>query len=417
VLSPARRIERLGGEPEDLNPRSARTEKVDKCVFMISEKILSDTVMARKTRETVAVAMSGGVDSAVAAALLAQQGYEVIGLTMHLWTDEKGEEMSLNRASGCCSITTAQDAAAVAERMGFRHYVLNLSSEFHRDVVEDFGGEYLAGRTPNPCVRCNTYVKWQTLLDRARQMGCDYLATGHYARCGFEAERYVLRRARYLEKDQSYALWGLTQENLRRTLFPLGDLSKSEVREIARELDLVTAEKPESQDICFVPDDDYRRFLNDNFDAGLKLLGQGEIVDAAGAVLGYHEGIANYTVGQRRGLGISADRPLYVTRIDPAANRVHVGYDEECFTGEANLREMNWVSVPFSETPRRCAAKIRYREEPKPATLHPLDETQARLVFDDATRAVTPGQSAVLYDGDTVLAGGIIHDPATEVNP
>ncbi|MBU1636097.1 tRNA 2-thiouridine(34) synthase MnmA [bacterium] len=373
----------------------------------VAEKTISKKV-------SVAVAMSGGVDSAVAAALLQQEGHDVVGLTMHLWTDEKGQEMSLNRASGCCSINMANDAADVAERMGFRHYVLDLSQEFHSNVVKNFGAEYLAGRTPNPCIRCNTFVKWQTLLERARLLGCDYLATGHYARTERRGDRVALLRARYLEKDQSYALWGLSQESLSRTLFPVGNLEKPEVRRIARELNLAPADHPESQDICFVPDDDYRRFLNDNFGSELKLLEQGEIVGPDGGVLGYHRGIANYTIGQRRGLGIAADRPLYVTRIDPGNNRVHVDYDENCIFKEAHVREMNWVSVAYSEHAFRCIAKIRYRDEGHAATVFPTDSAQARIEFDEPVRAITPGQSAVFYENDAVLAGGLLYDPLLE---
>jgi tRNA-uridine 2-sulfurtransferase len=362
-------------------------------------------------KATVAVAMSGGVDSAVAAALLKQQGYEVIGLTMHLWTDEKGEEISLNRSSGCCSINMAKDAAAVAERMGFRHYVLDLSKEFHGSVVENFGAEYLAGRTPNPCIRCNTLIKWQTLLERAKLMGCDYLATGHYARTHREGDRFVLRKSLHTEKDQSYALWGLSQGSLSRTLFPIGELEKSEVRRIARELDLAPADHPESQDICFVPDDDYRRFMNANFGSQLQLIGQGEIVGPEGTLLGFHNGISNYTVGQRRGLGIAAERPLYVTRIDARQNRVHVDWDENCISDGAFVHEMNWVSMTPSSEPFRCIAKIRYRDEGHAATVYPAENDSARVKFDEQVRAVTPGQSAVFYDNDIVLAGGLLYIP------
>ncbi|MFZ5434029.1 MAG: tRNA 2-thiouridine(34) synthase MnmA [Calditrichota bacterium] len=365
---------------------------------------------ATHTKATVAVAMSGGVDSSVAAALLLQQGYDVIGLTMHLWTDPKGEEMSLNRASGCCSVTMSQDAAAVANRLGFRHYVLDLSKEFHGSVVENFGREYLAGRTPNPCVRCNTFVKWQTLLDRARRLGCDYLATGHYARVERSPDRFVMRRALYGEKDQSYALWGLSQESLSHTLFPLGGLQKSEVRRIAAELGLKTADKPESQDICFVPDNDYRRFLGDNFESELRVLERGEIIGPNGAVLGYHDGIAHFTVGQRKGLRIAVGKPLYVTRIDPIANRVYVDFEDQCFALSATVQDINWVSVGKPEQPIHCDVKVRYRDSGHAATVSPLSDDTALIEFDQPVRAVTPGQSAVFYDGDLVLGGGILSD-------
>ncbi len=359
-------------------------------------------------RPTVAVAMSGGVDSSVAAAILVEQGFDVVGLTMHLWTDEKGKEMSLNRASGCCSITMSQDARQVAERLGFKHYVLDLSKEFHGSVVQNFAGEYLAGRTPNPCVRCNTFVKWQTLLERARKIGCDYLATGHYARVDRSGERATLSRARHLEKDQSYALWGLSQDSLQHTLFPLGELPKSEVRRMAADLQLVTADKPESQDICFVPDNDYRRFLKDNFSSELTMLDKGEVIGPGGKLLGYHEGVAHYTVGQRKGLGISADRPLYVIHIDPAANRIYLDYDEQCFFDSAHAYDSNWVSVAEPESEIECTVKVRYRDEPHPAVVTPGPNRTAAIRFQKPVRAVTPGQSAVFYDGDLVLGGGVL---------
>lgn len=362
----------------------------------------------------VAVAMSGGVDSSVAAALLARQGCEVIGLTMHLWTDPAGEELALNRASGCCSITMTQDAAAVAGRIGCRHYVLDLSKEFHGAVVENFGREYAAGRTPNPCVRCNTFVKWQTLLKRARRMGCELLATGHYARSDRLNGRQRLLRAGDPDKDQSYALWGLSQASLARTVFPLGDLTKTEVRALAAELGLATADKPESQDICFVPDNDYRRFLIDNFTGELPVVQRGEIIGPAGETLGYHDGIAGYTVGQRKGLGIAHRRPLYVTRIDAAANRVHVDYDERCVAALAAVRDANWVSIAAPEIPLRCGVKVRYRDTPHPAVVTAGREGTAQIEFDAPVRAVTPGQSAVFYADDVVLGGGVIDEHELE---
>jgi tRNA-specific 2-thiouridylase len=357
--------------------------------------------------------MSGGVDSSVAAALLVEQGCDVVGLTMHLWTDEKGQEMSLNRASGCCSITMSQDARQVAERLGFKHYVLDLSREFHGSVVQNFAGEYLAGRTPNPCVRCNTFVKWQTLLERARRIGCDYLATGHYARVEHSGDREVLRQARYREKDQSYALWGLSQDSLRHTMFPLGEFTKGDVRRIASELGLVTADKPESQDICFVPDDDYRRFLKDNYTSELRVLDKGEIIGPDGRLLGHHEGIAYYTVGQRKGLGISADRPLYVTRIDAATNRVFLDYDEQCFFDSAHVHDTNWVSIAEPDDALECSVKVRYRDLPHPAVVTPGPERAATIKFHDPVRAVTPGQSAVFYAGEVVLGGGVFSHQET----
>ncbi|RPH95350.1 tRNA 2-thiouridine(34) synthase MnmA [candidate division KSB1 bacterium] len=360
--------------------------------------------------KTVAVAMSGGVDSSVAAALLKLQGYDVIGLTMHLWTDPRGEEMDVNHASGCCSFGMARDAAAVAARMGFRHYILDLSREFHDCVVKDFVAEYERGRTPNPCVLCNSRIKWQTLLERASRMGCDYLATGHYARIERKADRFCLLRSLNTEKDQSYALWRLSQESLSRTLLPLGDLTKTDVRKFAAEFGLNVADKQESQDICFIPDNDYRRFLRDHTvqESGSKA--QGEIIGTDGRVLGYHEGIASYTVGQRRGLGISASRPLYVTRIDPAANRVYVAYDEDCFSDEAMAEDVNWLSISEPKEAIDCGVKVRYRDSTHEARVCPLAKNRVRIQFAEPVRAVTPGQSAVFYKGDTVLGGGVLSD-------
>lgn len=359
--------------------------------------------------------MSGGVDSSVAAALLVEQGYDVIGLTMHLWTDEKGEEMSLNRASGCCSVTMSQDAREVAERLGFKHYVLNLSKEFHGSVVENFAGEYLRGRTPNPCVRCNTFVKWQTLLEKARKLGCEYLATGHYARVERTSGRAMLRRASYPEKDQSYALWGLSQHSLNHTLFPLGDLPKSKVRELARGLELVTADKPESQDICFVPDNNYRRFLQDNFGSQLKVLGGGEFIGPDGQVLGRHDGISSFTVGQRKGLGLSVGRKMYVTKIEPATDRVYVDYDENCADEIAFGHDSNWVSIAEPAGAIQCEVKIRYRSEAVAAIVTPLADNKVKIEFEQPVRAVTPGQSAVFYRDDYVLGGAILSGTEGEI--
>ncbi len=286
--------------------------------------------------------------------------------------------------------------------------MLNLSKEFHGSVVENFAGEYLRGRTPNPCVRCNTFVKWQTLLEKARKLGCEYLATGHYARVERSAGRAMLKRASYPEKDQSYALWGLSQFSLNHTLFPLGDLPKSKVRELARGLELETADKPESQDICFVPDNNYRRFLQDNFSSQLRVLGGGEFIGPDGKVLGRHDGISNFTVGQRKGLGLSAGRPLYVKRIEPETDRVYLDYDENCLENLAFAHDVNWVSIAEPTEPLECEVKIRYRSEPMAALITPLGEKQVKIEFREPVRAITPGQSAVFYRGDYVLGGAIL---------
>lgn len=380
-------------------------------VKLFQERELSDREKHTDRGKVVGVAMSGGVDSSVAAALLHQQGYDVIGLTMHLWTDESGRKMFLNRTSGCCSVEMAQDAARVAEKMDFRHYTLDLSKDFHQSVIRNFGKEYLSGRTPNPCVRCNTFVKWQALMGRARRMGCDYFATGHYARVSHDGDRSRLWRAGYLEKDQSYALWGITQEGLSRTLLPLGELDKNDVRQLAADLGLATAGKPDSQDICFVPDNDYRRFMDENFGSEMQERESGEIIGPGGQLLGHHDGITNFTIGQRKGLRVSVGRPLFVKRIDTQTNRIYVDDEDECRFIAAGAFDVNWVSVDPPQSSLSCHVKIRYRDKPHPAVVIPDGDSRVYIEFTEPVRAVTPGQSAVFYDGDLVLGGGVLTDP------
>ncbi len=356
-------------------------------------------------RGPVLVAMSGGVDSAVAAALLAEEGHEVIGVTMKLWCYAEGPAPS----RGCCTLEAIDDARAVARRMGFRHYVLDLEDTFRDHVLEDFVGEYLRGRTPNPCVQCNNWLKFGELVRRADALGCASVATGHYARRGSDAAGgATLLRAADPGKDQSYVLWGLAQPVLRRALFPLGGMTKEEVRAKARALGLSVAGKRESQDICFVEGRSYPQFLAERFPDRVRASRRGEIRDGAGRLLGAHEGIHAFTVGQRRGVPVATGERVYVTAIDPASGRVTVGREEALYARTARLSR---VSYPSGEAPGgalRGRGKIRYLHEPSPATLEPEGPDAARVVFDEPQRAITPGQSLVLYDGDRVAAGGVI---------
>ncbi len=369
-----------------------------------------------------AVAMSGGVDSSTVAAILRAQGQPVVGLTMQLWNqrrlpglhgDGPVEHGSTALTTGrCCSLDDVYDARRVAEHLGFPHYVVNFEQRFEETVVRPFISEYLAGRTPIPCTLCNNHVKFDQLLVTARQIGADRLATGHYARIRHNpaTRRYELLRARDDSKDQSYFLFGLTQEQMARTVFPLGEWTKEEVRALARESRLPVAEKPESQEICFVPAGNYVRFIEAYLGERGEALpaAAGEVVTTRGEVLGQHQGVHRYTVGQRRGLGVAAGRPLYVVGIDRGANRVVVGEESELRAAACDVRDVNWMSCARLEQPARVMAKIRSRHEPTPATVEPLDANTARVRFDTPQRAVAPGQAAVFYDGERVLGGGWI---------
>ena len=366
--------------------------------------------------ETIAVAMSGGVDSSTVAAMLAHEGGAVVGLTLQLWDQTRlaGKHgiPDAPKAGRCCSLDDVYDARRVAEHLGIPYYVVNQQERFEADVVRPFVAEYLAGRTPIPCSLCNNHLKFDQLLKTAQSIGASRIATGHYAVNEYDSarQRWILKRPTDLAKDQTYFLFGLTQEQLAHTLFPLGRMTKPEVRDVARQHGLALAEKPDSQEICFIPGGDYKQFLT----AYLEEQGQqlpetaGELTDSSGAVLGHHEGIFNFTVGQRKGLGVSSPTPLYVLQIDPATHRVTVGADEELATRTLRARDLNWISIPALTAPMRVRIKIRHRHEPAWATLEPAGPEEVVATFDEPQRAVTPGQSAVFYDGDEVVGGGWI---------
>jgi tRNA-uridine 2-sulfurtransferase len=364
----------------------------------------------------IAVAMSGGVDSSAAAALLKDQGHELVGFTMQLWNQRRGISVDENGdplPSRCCSLDDVYDARRVADSLGFPFYVLNLEKDFERDVVEPIVESYLNGETPNPCVACNSRLKFASLDRMAVSLGCDKVATGHYARVEYDeaADRYRLFRGRNHWKDQSYFLWELTQDQLSRAWFPLGDMLKSEVREIAREAKLYTANKEESQEICFVPDGKYSEFIDrylEHEDRLEEMPAGGEIVNTAGVTVGAHTGIHRYTIGQRRGLGIAHEKPLYVVQIERAKNQITVGEAEELESIEFIVKGVNWVAFDEPSEPARAEVKIRYRHEPAPATIHAMPDARARIVFDEPQRAITPGQATIFYNGDEVVGGGWI---------
>ena len=360
--------------------------------------------------------MSGGVDSSAAAAILKEQGHELVGFTMQLWNQRRGISVDDNGEplpSRCCSLDDVYDARRVAEELGFPFYVLNLEQQFEHDVVQPFVTSYLNGETPIPCVACNSRLKFASLDRLASSLGCEKVATGHYARVEFDAttNRYRLLRGCDPQKDQSYFLWELTQDQLSRSLFPLGEMSKPDARAAARRNELAVAEKSESQEICFVPDGDYAGFIDRYLEVEAqqdRLPGAGEIVNPLGEVVGGHAGIHHYTIGQRRGIGIAGAQPLYVTGIDSARNRIIVGEQDELLSDEFTAAGLNWIALDDPSEPVRAEVRVRYRHTAETATITPLPDARVSVKFDKPQRAIAPGQATVFYRGDEVVGGGWI---------
>ena len=352
----------------------------------------------------VVVGMSGGVDSSVAAYLLKKQGYDVIGVTMQIWQDEEIAVQEEN--GGCCGLSAVDDARRVAAALDIPYYVMNFKTDFKENVIDYFIEEYVNGRTPNPCIACNRYVKWESLLKRSMEIGADYIATGHYARVvKLPNGRYTLKQSKTLAKDQTYALYNLTQEQLARTLMPVGEYTKDEIRQIAADNNLLTANKPDSMEICFVPDDNYAKYICENSDYEDK---EGNFVDLEGNILGRHKGIIHYTVGQRKGLGISFGSPMYVIKLDTKKNEVVLGTNEDVFSKKLYCDRVNFMSIEDIKEPIRVRAKVRYNHKGDMCTVTKVKDDLLMCEFDEPVRAITPGQAVVFYEDDYLVGGATI---------
>jgi tRNA-specific 2-thiouridylase len=355
-------------------------------------------------KKKVVIGMSGGVDSSVAAYLLKKQGYEVIGATMQIWQDDGIDSKEEN--GGCCGLSAVDDARRVANDLQIPYYVMNFKREFKENVIDYFIDEYMHGRTPNPCIACNRYVKWESLLNRSLEIGADYIATGHYAQVTqLPNGRYTLKQSATSEKDQTYALYNLTQYQLSHTLMPVGAYTKDEIRAIANEIGLKVANKPDSQEICFIPDNDYAKFIYENTEYKLP---QGNFVDLNGNVIGRHKGITHYTIGQRKGLNLSMGHPVFVTEIRTDTNEVVIGNAEDVFANRLLANHVNFMSIEDLDGKMQVTAKIRYSHKGDICTIEKLEDGSVLCTFDEPQRAITPGQAIVFYDGDYVVGGGTI---------
>ncbi len=355
-------------------------------------------------KKKVVVGMSGGVDSSVAAYLLKEAGYEVIGVTMQIWQDEESEIQEEN--GGCCGLSAVDDARRVANNLGISYYVMNFKDDFKKNVMDYFVNEYLEGRTPNPCIACNRYVKWEALLKRSLSLGADYIATGHYAQVvKLDNGRYTLKKSITTEKDQTYALYNLNQYQLEHTIMPVGQYTKDEIRNIARDINLSVAYKPDSQEICFIPDNDYAKFIDENTDKEIK---EGNFVNLSGEIIGKHKGITHYTIGQRKGLNLSMGKPVFVVEIRPETNEVVIGEPEDVFSNRVLANKLNFMSIESLDKEMKVTGKVRYSHKGSPCTIRIIGEDTLECIFDEPQRAITPGQALVLYDGDFVVGGGTI---------
>ncbi|PIH05860.1 tRNA 2-thiouridine(34) synthase MnmA [Clostridium combesii] len=353
-------------------------------------------------KKKVLVGMSGGVDSSVAAYLLKEQGYEVIGVTMQIWQDD---EEFIEKEGGCCSLSAVADARRVANKIGIPFYVMNFKDAFKRNVIDYFVDEYMEGRTPNPCIACNKFIKFSSFLDKAMAMGIDYVATGHYAIIEKHNDRYIIKKSEDDKKDQTYALYNLTQFQLERTLMPCGQYKKSKIREIAKEIGLRVHNKKDSEEICFIPDNDHGRYIKNRFPNKVR---EGNFVDKQGSILGTHKGIVYYTIGQRKGLGIAFGKPMYVVDINPFRNEVVLGDLEDLLNTELIAKDINYIPFDTLKEPMEVEAKIRYSQTPSKAIITPIEDGRVRVNFHEKQRAITKGQSVVFYKDDLLIGGGII---------